>query len=386
MEAGGFQFEDCLLKHFIRREVWLPKCRAQLKVLKSETNKSKKRPPRRMRYFTFCAVGALDVLLLDREKILKKSSAKEFDTVFFFDRDEDAVSETRKRIPGANGFPGDFVKVVLEAEQGAGLEAPANAENTREVREAQQKRAQHEKFLKSFPFDVINLDVEQYLFRPKEELPGKLTTALRRLFDWQKRQGETLEGQEYGVDEFALMFTTQVGPKNLPDDYLTYLRDTCLQQNLASYPELQEPFNARSGGKTVAAYFTDDFDKAFKLAVPKSLIELAFESDWHIEGNDGIEIFEFDRQSKDGPYTMLHMAMTVRRQTPAKEKRAPGQKPPDVAQAEHKQAVARLFQNDAIDVEELVVGERKDELEADLGALFEHRKRYYSVPDTTSEG
>jgi hypothetical protein len=74
------------------------------------------------------------------------------------------------------------------------------------------------------------------------------------------------------------------------------------------------------------------------------------------------------------------------RSTKLVEKRAPGQNAPDVAQTEHKQTVARLFQNGAIDVEELVVGERKDELEADLKSLFEHRKRYYSVPDADAEG
>ncbi|MEJ0041969.1 MAG: hypothetical protein WDM81_07040 [Rhizomicrobium sp.] len=78
-----------------------------------------------MRYFTFCAVGALDVLLLDREKVIRRSKNKEFDTVYFFDRDEDAIVETRKRIPGAIGFPGDFVKVILDTPDGEGACHPS---------------------------------------------------------------------------------------------------------------------------------------------------------------------------------------------------------------------------------------------------------------------
>ncbi|MEJ0041968.1 MAG: hypothetical protein WDM81_07035 [Rhizomicrobium sp.] len=130
----------------------------------------------------------------------------------------------------------------------------------------------------------MNLDVEQYLFRPKEDLPGKLTAALRVLLDWQKRKGKDGNGKSYSVDEFTLMFTTQVGPPGLPEAYLNYLRDTCLSQNIQKYPELEAPFLARSQGKSVAEFFAADFDAAFRLSVPKSLIELALEADWHIDG------------------------------------------------------------------------------------------------------
>jgi hypothetical protein len=381
MGEGEFQFEDCLLKHFIRRDVWLPHCRDRLKKIRRAVGKSKKLPPRRLKYFTFCAVGALDVLLLDRAKVLRRSAAKEFDTVYFFDRDEDSVVETRKRIPGAIGFPGDFVKVVLETEHGIGLEAPENAENTREVRQRQTKRAQYEKFLSAFPFDVVNLDVEQYLFRPKEQLPGKLTTALRKIFDWQKRTGQLTNGRSYSVEEFTLMFTTRVGPANLPEDYLAYLRETCLQQNLNTYQELQAPFDTRSNGKNVANFFADDFPSAFKLAVPKSLVELALEGDWYTDGEKGIEVYQFERNSNDGPYTMLHMAMTIRRQEPPKERRAPGQQIPATAQSNHKDAIVRLFEGAPIGVEDIVAGARKDELKADLQDLFNYRKRYYEPPE-----
>ncbi len=341
-----------------------------------------KRAPRRLKYFTFCAVGALDVLLLDREKVLRRSDAKEFDTVFFFYKDEESVLETRKRIPGAVGFPGDFVDVMLQeqadvvATAADRLDSPANAANTREVRQTQNKQAQLQAFSNAFPFDVLNLDVEQYLFRPKEELPGKLASALRKLFEWQKKPGKDKSGKNYSVDEFTLMFTTQVGPKDLPDAYIRYLRDTCLQHNLTKFAELNEPFMAKSNGKNVTQFFIDDFDGAFKLAVPKSLIELAFESDWHIDGVQGIEVYQFDRDFNGGQYRMLHMAMTVRRQVPARERRGPGQQVL-TAEAEHRKAIESLFMRDVIAVEGLVVGEQKTELESDLKKLFAHREKYY---------
>jgi hypothetical protein len=375
-EAGVFAFEDCPLKHYVRKEVWLPLSKERLKAIRRVA----KGKPRRLRYFTFCAVGALDVLLLDREKVVQKSETGEFDNVYFFDRDEDSVVETRKRIPGANGFPGDFVKVVLQAQPGdedvfATLDSPPDLEDTQAVREAKRSRAQLQLLVTAFPFDVINLDVEQYLFRPKEQLPGNLTNALRRIFNWQCRQRK--EGpRTVSVQEFSLMLTTQVGPKNLPANYLDWLRTVCFEQNIAKYQELTEPFLRKSNGRTPVQFFDQDFDGAFKLAIPKSLAELAIESDWYLDGDEGISVYQFQRASKDGPYCMLHMAMTFRRQSPDRDHRGVGQgiRPDD--EKEHRRAIQSIFESDTIDVDQLVVGGVKAAIETDLQALFAYRERY----------
>jgi hypothetical protein len=328
-------------------------------------------------------VGALDVLLLDREKIIRRSKeTKEFDTVYFSDQTAEDVLKTQKRIPGAIGFSGDFVKIVLQMpadmeEVQFDLEIPKEAEDTFQTRKAQQVGAQLKELLAAFPFDVINLDLEQYLFQPKEQLPGNLTNALRKIFEWQMRKGAA-GGQEFDIDEFTLMFTTQVGPKNLPDAYMNFLRDDCLQRNLDDHGELKEPYKKRSKGKDVKSFFEDEFDAAFKLAVPKSLIELALEKDWHIEGEkDGLRVYEFMRDSQDGVYCMLHMTMTVRRQKPDRAHRGPGQQVPAHVQDEHTKAIIRLFNEDPIAVDKIVQGAIKEKLQRDLDLLFEHRKHFF---------
>jgi hypothetical protein len=330
--------------------------------------------------FTFCAEGALDVLLLDRERIIRRSSNDEFDTVYFFDNDDDAISETRKRIPGAIGFPGDFFDVVLEGEVGAGLDTPQQSQNTRQVRERQLRKAQHDQFKAAFPFDVMNLDVERYLFRPREELPGKVVQALRLLLEWQKQLATDSTAQPFGVNEFCLMFTTQVGPRELPDSYLDYLRSDCITRNLEADAELNQIFLRKSNGRNVPEFFRDDFDGAFKLAVPKSLIELVGEADWYVDSVRGIEIYQFDRDYREGSYRMLHMAMTVRRQSPPKERRGPGQPIPNTAAIEQKTTIRKLFGGMVGAVEEIVVGKLQAELQADLDRLFAHRRRYYDPP------
>ena len=112
MEKGEFKFEDCLLKHYIRKKAWLPKCKQRLRDLQNSFRK--KKDERRLRYFTFCAVGALDVVMLEMERVFHRSrSTKRFDSVVFFDINQEFVSQTQITIPGAIGFPSDFIDVIL---------------------------------------------------------------------------------------------------------------------------------------------------------------------------------------------------------------------------------------------------------------------------------
>lgn len=243
------------------------------------------------------------------------------------------------------------------------------------------RKAQLGALIEAFPFDVVNLDVEQYLFRPKEKLPGVLTNAMRRILEWQRREGIGSNGKPFVLDEFTLMFTTQVGPTGLPDEYMAYLRDHCLASNLATHQELNEPFLKKSNGKNPAQFFQDDFDGAFKLAVPKGLSELALEQDWFIDDDKGIEVYQFDRTFANGTYRMLHMAMAVKRQAPPRERRAPGQQANDALGA-HKNTIVKIFDENVVAVEGLVAGKMEDELQADLDRLLRHRARYYTPPES----
>ena len=55
---------------------------------------------RKMRYFTFCAASALDVMLLHKGKVIRSSKDDGFNTVVFFDHNPEAVSATQETIPG----------------------------------------------------------------------------------------------------------------------------------------------------------------------------------------------------------------------------------------------------------------------------------------------
>src|SRR5436305_1707589 len=109
MPDGAFKYEDDLLKHYIRVHGWLPLCQTRKQLLQQR----RPRLRRRLRYFTFCAVNAVDVLMLDVANVINRSRTDKFDTVFFFDRTPELVFQTQLRIPGSYGFAGKFVETVL---------------------------------------------------------------------------------------------------------------------------------------------------------------------------------------------------------------------------------------------------------------------------------
>lgn len=374
---GAFQYETCLLKHHVRANVWLPMAKEQLKAIRADAKSEKDK--RRLRYFTFCAVGAIDVLMLDLAKVIRTSENGRFDTIYFFDKDDERVAETTRRIPGAIGFVGDFVDTVLlddpqEATFVDTLEAlePSQTELDELATRAKQRQlAVRRQFIQSFPFDVVNLDLEEFLFKDRDEYPGRLINALRKVFAWQCRP--LAQPKPGHLDSFTLFFTTQVGPPNLSDDYKARLEGN-LNTNLAADAELIELLQQRAGADDVPTIRGRDFDLFFKLAMPKMLAATLMEADWYVDPKPGIGVYEFERDSISGPYKILHLAMRVRRQEPPVDRRGPREDAPAAADA-YRTVVRRVFS----EREEIVTLDSidQDALKQSLTSVFARRKRYY---------
>ena len=371
---GLFQFEDCLLKHFVRTEAWLPFCRRRLKILRGSLPQ---KAQRRLKYFTFCAVGAIDVLMLDVAKVIARSPGGRFDTVYFFHQTPELVDETIKRIPGAIGFPGDFVDLVLTPDPLGDdvlsiLDAPSDQPDNADTRRHQIFRATRRQFLLSFPFDVINLDLERFFFRPNDPIPGQLVNAMRTIFQWQCNPCKSPNGKHYPLGGFTLLFTTQIGPPNLGADYLAMLRHSLLQ-NLEKFPDLVPLLEKKAGTSDVTVLERENFAAFFKLAVPKTIAKILDESDWHIDEKSGVKIYEFDRNSVDGPYTMLHLAMDVKRKQPPFNERPPGQDSP-AAQEAYSKVVRQIFDDAEMVVSDEVID--KEALQKSLERIKSRRRKY----------
>jgi hypothetical protein len=386
VKMGTFKYEDDLLKHFIRTDGWLPLCKQRRKKIRYKKTAKNLRD---LRYFTFCAVGAIDVLMLDVHNILNPTDSG-FETVVFFDKDRESVIETQTRIPGSVGFVGDFVKLVtsLDADddplqddvqqvigdevEGDFLASPEAELDTAEVREEKRDREQLQRFVKRFPFDVINLDLEEYVFKPSERLPGKLLSALRKIFTWQQRPIWLSPTNQKAIEGFSLMFTTKIGPGNLPEDYLARLQDS-LHRNLQRDDDLNGILQNRAGTSNVAELRQTNFELFFKLAIPKLLARTLMSHDWYIDPERGIKIYEFERPFEGGSYKMLHMAMDVKRHDPPRHQRLDGELS-DIATEAYQNVVRRLFADAEIVVSEDVLDQ--EALTSSLDEIIERGNKY----------
>jgi hypothetical protein len=389
---GSFKFRRDLLKHHIRVAAWLPICQQRRKRIRANQAPKNVREPK---YFTFCATEAIDVLLLDVHRVIKPSDSG-FETVFFFDRDRESVVETQNRIPGAVGFVGDFMGVVLStdldlaaveaeiarADEAGGevrledpLKPPEVELDSYEVRQAKLRREELRRFVQSFPFDIINLDLEEYLFKPSEELPGKVLAALRRIFEWQRLPVRIGKRNRRHLDGFTLMFTTKIGPANLTEDYLAKLRE-CLQNNIGRDNSFLDLLEHRTGTREVAELQMANFGLFFKIAVPKIIARTLMEQDWYIEPDPGVTIYEFERPHDEGSYTMLHFVMDVRRHNPSREKRLPGEASAEAADA-YEAVVRELFRRPEVRISTDKIN--RDALQASLDEVFRRGDSYEAL-------
>jgi len=317
--------------------------------------------------------------MLDVAKVLRPSSGDKFNTVVFFDKDADAVNETQKRIPGAIGFPGNFTDVVLAIDPDEDMHkdrdylAPPNDETDQyTTRKRQLTLDQRRKFIRTFPFDVINLDLEEFIFKPNDPFPGKVVNALRKVFEWQRLPLPQLN--DAPLEGFTLMFTTQIGPPNISDEYVNMLREY-LVHNLEADSSLGELLQTKTGVTDVDALKSNQFPTFFKLGVPKLLASILLEEDWFVDSTIGVRTYEFVRESASGPYTILHFVMDIVRQDPPRERRAPNSEPSAGAATAYRDVARRIFEVPEVQVTDSTVA--AVELKPTLEQIKARRRLYY---------
>jgi hypothetical protein len=252
------------------------------------------------------------------------------------------------------------------------LESPELELDSRDVRESQVSDALKASFRMGFPFDVINLDLERYMFRPKEGIPGRLILALRRVFEWQQRPIRGRDGSaSETLSEFDLFFITRIGPADLRQHSNT-LR-CCLAENLQRDPDLAPLLEKRSGTADINILYQRDFDRFFVLGMQKLLAQAAIERDWYIDPVAGIRVIEFERNENTHPYKMLHLAMTLKRPDPPEEKRPPQFGRPQLVAQAYAELVHSIFSRP----EELItIEDIPNDLQPPLEKIMARRKMY----------
>jgi hypothetical protein len=120
-----------------------------------------------------------------------------------------------------------------------------------------------------------------------------------------------------------------------------------------------------------------DFKLFFELGLPKVIASILREQDWFVDPTEGITTFEFERPSKTGPYTMLHLVMQVKRQHPPLELRAPlDVETPEASQA-YTQVVQRIFEQPTTMVSRQTID--RGELRESLELIRARRRKYYGA-------
>ena len=370
MSNGAFKFEDDPIKHYVRVNGWLPLCRKRHRNLQARPAKRR----RRLKYFTFCAVNAVDVLMLDVANVIHRSSTERFDTVYFFDKTPALVAQTQMRIPGSIGFAGSFLDTVLtDLPTADSLAAPTTERDTGDVRRRQILQTTKKDFVESFPFDVLNLDLEDLLFKAKDTIPGEVIRALRSVCEWQRQPLRTTAGTE-SLDGFTLLFTTRVAPEDLREDYAAMLLDR-LEQNIQA-DELLAGILTDRFGLEVHQLQSENLSAFFELAVPKVIAQVLMDEDWQVEPDPGVLAFRFSRPGEP-PYDILHFAMNIARQDPTRSYRAPGTLAPNVLDG-YRAMTRRLFESPAV-----VVSQETATAEVLLPSLdqIKARRRKYFTDD-----
>jgi len=162
-------YEKDILKHFVRRDGWLPASIEQLSRISGGKRQLNKEP---LKYFTFCASHAIDVFMLEKENVLKRNSKTgRLDGVYFCEYDLDGFGKIAELIGSIDqGFLGKFEKIVLfeEDEETRGKSyLDEEVAFSPKVREKLRLKDTYERLRQSFPFDIINLDVYGCMFPPE---------------------------------------------------------------------------------------------------------------------------------------------------------------------------------------------------------------------------
>ncbi len=284
-------YSSDILKHFVRRNGWLPACKEQSHTIR---NRSQKIP---LRYFTFCATQAIDVYMLEREGILRRSTQTgRLEGVYFCEKDPEDFGKIANLIGSPDqGFLGDFEKIVLfeddEDTRGIELYPEVKEEETEEVEEEADRaypehvrrklryKDAHQRLHKAFPFDILNLDILGVMFPPRRGVITPLLKSLIRILEW---QAQSLFPNNRPCQQFTLFLTSHIDPDNTDAEAIQQLARR-FSENIDTNIEFRSAFVNLYGYQDTSEFLKDKFAEFFCLAFPKYIIHQAlFHLGWEI--------------------------------------------------------------------------------------------------------
>jgi hypothetical protein len=280
-------------KHCARLYGWLPASK-EYKTRNDKIN---------MRYFTLCDTKAIDVFMLEMEKVLSRDENGMLPNVIICEGDTSKIPEILEvvRPPLKEAVIPETLENILTFEDDDSTRNFPEGEQPRDIRLRKKiTLKRHYEFLKSyFPFDIINFDPCAGLLEPQPRKNG-LYNALRRIFELQKR-----------TERFLIFVTTPI--TDIAPESKTMLKDNF--DNNLRHPSVKAAL--------LESVKTIDYNKIEKIkriaiGVAKAIImKIAKENGWqcthygiYAYENENhnillslvVECFQYNDELGDSPY------------------------------------------------------------------------------------
>ena len=179
-------------KHCARYYGWLPASKEFKKLIKKDS----------LKYFTLCAIEAIDVFMLEQAGVLLRDKNRMLPDVIICESDKRVATEifylVRPPLKEAI-LIGDLKEILTFQDTEETEDLPPNEDvRDRRIRDLLKLKGLSERIKKHFPFDIINSDPYGNLLNPPFER-NKLYESFSEIFELQK-----------GIDNFLLFVTTPI--------------------------------------------------------------------------------------------------------------------------------------------------------------------------------
>jgi len=267
MSPKDIDFDTYYSKHCARYYGWLP-------ASKKHRNQIERCP----KYFTLCGAKAIDVFMLEYEKLLVRDTNKRLPNVFVCEEDEEAwvriIDLVRPPVKEAVIFGKLQDILTFEDDEDTRGRSPDEDEASFEIRKKLAIKGTFEQFKKHLPFDIINFDPWESLLNRDLEA-NKLYQAFKRIFELQKR-----------IDRFLLFLTTEIADIH-PSVQSRFEQD--FAYNISKYAKIREALLSSVG---TVNYSSIEENKRKALSFVKSVMMSVARSKGWICEHQGIYIYE----------------------------------------------------------------------------------------------
>ena len=302
-------FEKDLLKHYVRTHGWLAAAKDQKHAIR---NRSKRIP---LRYFTFCAAGAIDVFMFEREGILKRSEETErLEDVYYCEEDLENFGLIAGLIGSPEkGFQGAFEEIVLfkDDEDTEGRTLVDDNPYSLELWEKLRYKDAHCRLRNAFPFDIINLDVFGVMFPSEQEIITPLLDSITQILRWQTESRFSINNRE--CKRFTLFLTSHID-SDLTDKTAIQQLENRVIDNINTSAEFQSAFFNKYEHSEVKKLINESFAEFFCVALPKFMIhEASFAHGWQVTCGPTYLYNRDNRWNGNKHYQIMHTVSVYER-------------------------------------------------------------------------